>query len=129
MTFGKSYDKLQKYFENCSPLYGVMIMAIFTFFGVFLKFRYNNITETEILYIGVKTGIYILYFGLVLFLCKKKYNKIAYFIAYFPLIFIMITSVITYYYIYPEIQRIQQIAIAEEQSQAEQLAQSGSIVN
>lgn len=79
------YSKFKDLFKECAPLYSNLIILIFIILGIILRLTidtFDNYKRT----LFITLGIFILHFSTVFILCKKKFKKTAYFIAYLPFI-------------------------------------------
>lgn len=88
--------KLFDLFQNCSPLYSNLVLLILIILGSFLRLNTDTFENYKhVLFITI--GVYIIHFSIVFILCKKKYKKLAYFIAYFPFLIILVQIIIVMY--------------------------------
>lgn len=103
------YSKFKDLFKECAPLYSNLIIFIFIILGVILRLNidtFDNYKRT----LFITLGIFILHFSIVFILCKKKFKKTAYFIAYLPFIlaivqafFMIYESIVTFNEIVKEV--------------------------
>lgn len=103
------YSKFKDLFKECAPLYSNLIILIFIILGIILRLNidtFDNYKRT----LFITLGIFILHFSIVFILCKKKFKKTAYFIAYLPFIlaivqafFMIYESIVTFNEIVKEV--------------------------
>ena len=83
---------------NCLPVSGYLIFIFFIYYSSFLNFTLTeSIDEEHFIYIVCFTVFNLLYIGLILYLCKKKYRKTAYLISYLPIVSIILLSMYLFY--------------------------------
>ena len=90
------YSKFKDLFKECAPLYSNLIILIFMILGIILRLNidtFDNYKRT----LFITLGIFILHFSIVFILCKKKFKKTAYFIAYLPFILAIVQAFIMIY--------------------------------
>lgn len=90
------YSKFKDLFKECAPLYSNLIILIFMILGIILRLNidtFDNYKRT----LFITLGIFILHFSTVFILCKKKFKKTAYLIAYLPFILIIIQAFVMIY--------------------------------
>jgi hypothetical protein len=93
MKIGIIYSKFKDLFNECSPLYSNLIILIFMILGIIFRLNidtFDNYKRT----LSITLGIFILHFSIVFILCKKKFKKTAYLIAYLPFILVIIQAFI-----------------------------------
>jgi glucan phosphoethanolaminetransferase (alkaline phosphatase superfamily) len=96
MKIENIYSKFKDLFKECAPLYSNLIILIFIILGIILRLNidtFDNYKRT----LFITLGIFILHFSIVFILCKKKFKKTAYFIAYLPFILVIIQSILFIY--------------------------------
>lgn len=93
MKQNKLYLKLSDLFKNCSPLYSNLILFILIIIGIFIRLKYDNFENTKN-NIFLLSGLFLIHFSFVFFLCKKNFKKIAYLIAYLPFIYFIGKAII-----------------------------------
>lgn len=79
------YSKFKDLFKECAPLYSNLIIFIFMILGIILRLNIDTLDNYKRT-LFITLGIFILHFSAVFILCKKKFKKTAYFIAYLPFI-------------------------------------------
>jgi hypothetical protein len=90
------YSKFKDLFKECAPLYSNLIILIFMILGIILRLNidtFDNYKRT----LSITLGIFILHFSIVFILCKKKFKKTAYLIAYLPFILVIIQAFVMIY--------------------------------
>lgn len=84
--------------SNCFPVSGYLIFMFFIYYSSFLNITLIESIDKELLiYIISFTVFNLLYIGLILYLCKKKYRKTAYLISYFPIVSIILLAMYLFY--------------------------------
>ena len=90
--FGK--DNLNK----CTPVYGILIFICLIYLSSFVILRkMDQITGEIMIFILCETLLFLMYICLVLFICYKKYKRIAYIVSYLPLVSVIFTTLFIYY--------------------------------
>jgi len=88
----------KKNIMDCFPVSGYFIFIFFIYFSSFLNITLTESIDEELLiYIISFTIFNLLYIGLILYLCKKKYRKTAYLISYFPIVSIILLAMYLFY--------------------------------
>ena len=84
--------------SKCFPVSGYLIFIFFIYYSSFLNITLTESIDEELLiYIISFTIFNLLYIGLILFLCKKKYTKTAYLISYSPIVSMILLSMYLFY--------------------------------
>lgn len=84
--------------SKCFPVSGYLIFIFFIYYSSFLNITLiESIDEELLIYIISFTVFNLLYIGLILYLCKKKYRKTAYLISYFPIVSIILLAMYLFY--------------------------------
>ena len=92
------YPKIINYFKDCPPLYGNLIIIILILLSSTFRLMFKEYNDNK-KNMFILFGLIIIHFSIVLYLCKKKYKKIAYFVAYLPFIAVLIQITIMLYII------------------------------
>ena len=85
-------NKFLSLFSNCKPLYSNLIIFILLMIGAALRIKYDNYENYKKPLLTI-ISLFCFHFLIVLFFCKKKFIKIAYFISLLPFILIFIQSI------------------------------------